>query len=509
MLLHHMFIQTARTYENNVAFVDKTTGMSLTYGKALIATLILSEKMDKYDKGLVGIMIPTTMGCCLAILGTLMSGRVPVMLNYSTGAAQNAEYAQRKCGFKTIITSKALLEKINCPRLPGMVFIEDIMNGVGFIDKIKAAVWSKLPMERLMKKIAQGQEDDNVIVLFTSGSEKDPKAVQLSHRNITANIEGISKAFNLTSDDVFLANLPFFHVFGLTTNFWLPLSYGMKIVTFANPLEFKTICEIVRNEKVTFVVGTPTFMNGYLRKSEPGDFASCRIIMTGADKTPDSLREEFYQKHNIVLYEGYGCTETSPVISANTPDANQPGSVGRPLYNVRVRIEDFETGEESITGETGRILVKGDNVMKGYFDDFESTSLSIRHGWYDTGDMGYIDTEGFLWHAGRLKRFVKIGGEMVSLTRVENVLQRLLPRDASCCVVEVPDPIKGARVIAVVTQQINEKKTLKMMGEELPSISLPKQFIVIEDVPKMASGKIDFRRLTDLVRDMVQHGRKL
>lgn len=509
MLLHHMFVQIAKKYESNLAFVDRTTGGGQTYGKALIAALILSEKMKKYDEGLVGIMVPTSIGCSLAILGALLSGRVPVMVNYSTGAAQNAEYAQKKCGFKTIITSKALLEKINCPRVPGMVFLEDILESIGFIDKIKAAIWSKLPLERLMKKIPQGNEDDNVVILFTSGSEKDPKAVQLSHRNISANLEGISKAFDFSSEDVFLANLPLFHVFGLTANFWLPLSYGMKIVTYANPLDFKTICDIIREEKITFVVGTPSFMSGYLRKSEPGDFISCRIMMTGADKTPDSLRNEYMRKHNIVLLEGYGCTETSPVISVNTPGSNQPGSVGRPVFNVRVRIENYETGEESATGEVGRILVKGDNVMKGYFDDFESTSLCLRHGWYDTGDMGYMDPEGFLWHVGRLKRFVKIGGEMVSLTRIENVLERLLPTDTSCCVVEVPDPIKGAKIIAVVTQNINEKKILKTMGEELPQISLPKQFIVMQELPKMGSGKIDFRRLTDIVRDMVQQGRRL
>ncbi|MFZ1978158.1 MAG: AMP-binding protein, partial [Bacteroidota bacterium] len=203
MLLHHMFVQIAKKYESKLAFVDKTTGGSMTYGKALIATLILSEKMKKYEEGLLGIMVPTSIGCSLAILGSLMSGRVPVMLNYSTGAAQNAEYAQKKCGFKTIVTSKALLEKINCPRVPGMVFLEDILESVGFFDKIKAAIWSKLPMERLMKRIPNGQEDDNIVILFTSGSEKDPKAVQLTHRNISANLEGISKAFDLSSEDIF------------------------------------------------------------------------------------------------------------------------------------------------------------------------------------------------------------------------------------------------------------------------------------------------------------------
>jgi acyl-[acyl-carrier-protein]-phospholipid O-acyltransferase/long-chain-fatty-acid--[acyl-carrier-protein] ligase len=501
MLLHHHFVRIAKRFEKKLAIIDRTTDRKVTYGKALIASLILTDKFKKYEEGFIGIMIPTSAGCALSILGALMSGRIPVMINYSTGAAQNCEYAQKKCDFRTIITSKALLEKISCPRVPGMVFIEDIMNSVSILDKLKAALRAKLPVERLLKKIHAGEEEDTSVILFTSGSEKDPKAVQLTHRNISSNLIGISQIFELTPEDIFLANLPFFHVFGLTANFWLPLYYGMTIVTYANPLDFKNICNIIREEKITFVVGTPIFMWGYLRKSEPGDFATCRIMLTGADKTPDSLREEFIKKHNITLIEGYGCTETSPVISVNTPNANRPGSVGLPLPNVKVRLENYETGEECGIGEIGKILVKGDNVMPGYFDDFEGTTLSLRHGWYDTGDMGYQDADGYLWHVGRLKRFMKIGGEMVSLIRVENVLEHLLPDDISCCVVEVPDAVRGAKIVVAVTRKIDEKTILKKMSEELPNIALPKHFIVIEELPKMGSGKLDFRRITDMVRD--------
>jgi acyl-[acyl-carrier-protein]-phospholipid O-acyltransferase/long-chain-fatty-acid--[acyl-carrier-protein] ligase len=504
MLLHHHFVHIAKQFENKMAIIDRTTGKNISYGKALIASLILADKFKKYDEGFIGIMIPTSMGCALSILGALMSGRTPVMINYSTGAAQNCEYAQKKCAFKTIIASKALVEKINCPRVQGMIFIEDIMEQVSILDKVKAALRAKLPIERLLKKIHSGDEDDNVIILFTSGSEKDPKAVQLTHRNISANVDGLIKVFEFTSDDVFLANLPFFHVFGQTANLWLPLYYGMTIVTYANPLDFKIICNIIREEKITFVVGTPIFMWGYLRKSEPGDFASCRIMLAGADKTPDSLRQEFLHKHNINLLEGYGCTETSPAISVNTPVANRPGSVGLPLPNVKVRVENYETGEECAVGEIGKILVKGDSIMKGYFDDFEATTLSIRHGWYDTGDMGYHDADGYLWHVGRLKRFMKIGGEMVSLIRVENVLEHLLPDDVACCVVEVPDSVRGAKIVVAVTQKIDEKTILKKMAEELPNIALPKNFVVFEELPKMGSGKIDFRRITDMVRDALQ-----
>ena len=506
MLLHHQFIRTAKAVAAKPAIIDRTTGTRLSYGRALIASLILAEKFSKGEEGFVGIMLPTSAGCALSILGTLLSGRTPVMINYSTGAAANCVYAQKKCDFKTIITSKALLEKINCPRMPGMIFIEDMLASVSVFDKAKAALRARLPLALLLKSVAGGTDDDNAVVLFTSGSERDPKAVLLTHRNISANLTGISGVIGLTADEIFLANLPLFHVFGLTTNFWLPLHYGMTIVTYANPLEFKTICDIIRDEKITFVVGTPLFMWGYLRKSAPGDFASCRIMLTGADKTPDSLRQEFLQKHNVELLEGYGCTETSPVISVNLPGTNRPGSVGRPLPNVKVRLEHYETGEACAIGEIGKILVQGDSVMQGYFDDFEATSLSTRHGWYDTGDMGYQDADGYLWHVGRLKRFVKIGGEMVSLIRVENVLERCLPDDVSCCVVEVPDGVRGARIVAAVTQPVNEAILLKKMSEELSNFSLPKHFVVIEELPTMGSGKIDFRRTTELVRDIVQQG---
>ncbi|MEW6584392.1 MAG: AMP-binding protein [Nitrospirota bacterium] len=504
MLLHQHFVKIAKRCGNKLAFIDRTSDKKVTYSKALIASLIISEKIKKCDPGFVGIMIPTSAGAALSILGALMAGRTPVMINYSTGAANNVKYAQKKCGFTTIITSKALLEKIDCPVIEGMVFIEDIMEGITTGEKLKAALISKLPAPFILRMIHGGHEDDNVVVLFTSGSEKDPKAVQLTHRNISSNIRSFNRVVKLYDRDVILANLPYFHVFGLTVNLWTPLYSGMTIVAYANPLDYRMICTIIREEGPTVMVGTPSFLWGYLRKSEPGDFRSIRLIVSGADKCPDGLRKEFADRHGIILYEGYGATETSPVISTNTPEHNRPGSVGKVLPDVEVRIENYETGKECRVGQIGRILVKGDLVMKGYLDDFEETSMRIRHGWYDTGDMGYLDEEGYLWHAGRLKRFVKIGGEMVSLVKVEDVLQKCLPESVSCSVVEVPDALKGVKIVAAVTRKIEERKVLKMMAEHLPPIALPKQFVIIEELPKMGSGKVDFRTVTDMVQTLLR-----
>jgi acyl-[acyl-carrier-protein]-phospholipid O-acyltransferase/long-chain-fatty-acid--[acyl-carrier-protein] ligase len=429
-----------------------------------------------------------------------MSGRVPVMINNSTGAEQNARYAQKKCDFKTIITSKALLEKIECPFVDGMIYIEDIMAGISGLQKARAALISKLPAGFIKKLIYAGGEDTNIAILFTSGSEKDPKAVQLTHKNISANILSCTERFKFTEDEVFLSTLPYFHVFGMTVNLWIPLFHGNTILTYANPLDYKKVCTIAREHKPTLMVGTPSFFWGYLRKSEPGDFDSLRIALCGADKCPDSLRDAFMEKHGRLLLEGYGATECSPVISANCLEDNRPGSVGKPIEGVQVRIENYETGEECGPGEDGRILIKGDNVMKGYFNDFEQTSLHIRHGWYDTGDMGNIDADGYLWHVGRLKRFVKVGGEMVSLVKIEDMLEKLLPEDAHCSVVEIPDAIKGARIVAVTTVQVDQKAVMKQMAEQLPAIAIPKTFLVMETLPKMGSGKIDFRAITELAR---------
>jgi acyl-[acyl-carrier-protein]-phospholipid O-acyltransferase/long-chain-fatty-acid--[acyl-carrier-protein] ligase len=500
MLLHQEFIKTAKKNGKKLAIIDRTTGTRFSFSTTLIASLIFSKKLKKYKDGFIGVMIPNSAGSILTILGIVMAGKVPVMINYSTGAAENCEYAQQKCGFKTIITSRALLEKIGCRLVPGMVFVEDIREQVTKKDKLNAALKSKLPNPVLFRRVYRGSPDDDVVILFTSGSEKDPKAVELTHRNFTSNIFDIYEVLELKDEDIVLGILPLFHVFGHNVNFWLTLMRGLTLVAYANPLDYQKVVDIIREEKVTILVGTPVFFMGYLRRSKPGDFESVRIAVAGADKTPDWLREEYAKKHNITLYEGYGCTETSPVVSLNIGEINRPGSIGKVFPSVKVKIADINTGEELLPGKEGKILVKGELIMKGYFDDLEETSLRIKDGWYDTGDIGMFDEDGFLWHKGRLKRFVKIGGEMVSLVRAESVLTDLLPNDVDCCVVEVPESTKGAKIVAAVTKAIDEKDILDKMSKKLPRIALPKQFLQMKELPKMGSGKVDFRTVTELVK---------
>ena len=277
----------------------------------------------------------------------------------------------------------------------------------------------------------------------------------------------------------------------------------MTNVTYANPLDFQTVSRIAREEKPTIMVGTPSFFWGYLQKSDPGDFKSLRFMITGADKCPDALREGFRNKHGVVLLEGYGTTETSPVISVNSLEFNRPGSTGKVLPNIQVRIENFETGQDCSVGEIGKILVKGPSVMKGYYDDPEQTAEVLKDSWYNTGDMGYLDKDGYLWHAGRFKRFTKVGGEMVSLVKVENTLEKYLPPEVLCCVVEILDEKKGSLIIAAVSAEINKTEILRKMMTELPVIALPRQFLTINELPVMGTGKVDFRSVTRMVQEIM------
>jgi len=509
MQLQQAFISTAKKFSKKIALYDQATEKDITFDKMLIASLILTKKFAAYPGQFIGIMIPTSAGCMLSIISSLMCGKIPVMINYSTGAANNCVYAQEKCSFKTIITSKKLCEKLNIEFVPGMVYLEDIMASLTTGDKLKAALRSKLPTGMLQNSVHHGDEDETSVILFTSGSEKDPKAVQLTHKNIFHNIKACVEVFEFTHEDIFLGNLPLFHVFGLTTNLWIPITVGSAVVTHANPLEYKNIVDSIKKYKITIMIGTPAFFYGYLKRSRSGDFSTIRIACAGADKLTAQVREGYKKLHDIELLEGYGATETSPVVSVNVKEANKPGSIGKPVPGVQIKILDRETDEELPRGKEGKIMVKGDLVMKGYYGDLEETSLRIHNGWYDTGDMGVMDDDGFLWHRGRLRRFVKIGGEMVSLVKVEDVLNKLLPDNVICCVVDVPNPTKGADIVAALTTaEVDFKKIKKQMAKELPSIAIPKEFHVIEDIPMMGTGKVNFREVEQICRDYQENGKK-
>ena len=473
----------------------------MRYDEVLVGALLLARRLRKLEQGRIGIMLPTSAAGAIAVIAALCASRTPVMINYSTGAARNCRYAQQQCDFSTIITTQTLLTKTGCERLPGMVFIEDIFANANAMEKALAWTESRLPVRWLQSLCGKSDWDQAAVILFTSGSEKEPKAVQLTQRNILSNIDAFSEMMDIYQFNRLLAVLPYFHVFGLTINLWTPMCLGMTSITYANPLEFKSIARIIRETQPELLVGTPVFLEGYVKQSSPGDFASIKLAVSGADKCPDHLRALFRDKHGIEIIEGYGTTETSPVISANPRHANRPGSIGVPIPGTEVRIEHLETGAACGVGETGKILVKGQGVMQGYLNDVEESSLRIKSGWYDTGDLGYLDEDGYLWHQGRLKRFVKIGGEMISLVQVEESLNAVTPDHIECCAVELPDAKRGSRIVAVTTSAVDSREVSRLLSEELPNLALPKKYVTIGEFPRMGSGKTDFRKLTALVRD--------
>ena len=501
-MLQHRFIDSAKRDGAKIAFIDRTTDREISFNQALIAGLILSKRFKKVERGRIGIMLPTSGGAALAVLGSVMANLTPVMINYSTGAKQNCHYAQQECDFKTIITTRALLEKVNCPLIPEMLLIEDILSSLNPLEKVWAAIKSKLPTAILKRISGKKQLETPAVILFTSGSEKDPKAVQLTHANLLSNIDAFCEHMEIYGMDRLLAVLPYFHVFGLTVNLWTPLCLGMTSITFANPLEFKSVVKIIRDYKPEFLIGTPFFLEGYLRQSKPGDFTSIRLAVSGADKCPDSLRDLFHTKHNLEIFEGYGTTETSPVISVNPRQQNRPGSIGTPIPGTKVKIINYETGSICNTGETGQILVQGPGVMNGYLNNLEETAMRLKGGWYDTGDLGFIDDDGYIWHKGRLKRFVKIAGEMVSLVAIEEALEQVTEPGIECCAIELPDAKRGAKIVAVTSQVVDPATIAKKLANELPNIALPKKYITVSTFPRMGSGKTDFRGLTEYILRM-------
>ena len=503
MLLHRTFIRTAKRRGSHLAIKDAFRNTELSYTRLLIACLMFAHRLKKLDDGYVGIMLPTSAGAMISVIACLFAGKVPVMINYSTGAEANIRFAQRKCNFKTVITAHTVLEKVGCPEIEGMVYADDILASLTKWEKLRAAALASLPATALSRIVAGGKDHDTSVILFTSGSEKEPKAVELTHRNLLSNFDAICKRIDFTEDDSIMAILPFFHVMGYNTNIWLPMLKGMSVITYPNPLEFKTVASLIERDKPTALIGTPYFLMNYLKQASATGLASLRFVVVGADKAPEWLHEAFMEQYGLELLEGYGATETSPVISVNAPGANKPGSVGRPLEGVEVRIVDVASGMEVGVGDEGKILVRGDLVMKGYFDDLEETALKVEDGWYETGDMGVLDEEGFLWHHGRLKRFVKVAGEMISLVHVEEVLNHHLPEEVEVCVVELPDAKKGATIVAAITTTVDEQKLKSQMKRTLPPLAIPRQFVVVDELPKMGSGKIDFRTTTLLVQDLL------
>jgi acyl-[acyl-carrier-protein]-phospholipid O-acyltransferase/long-chain-fatty-acid--[acyl-carrier-protein] ligase len=487
----------------------------LTFGRALVASLLLSRWIRARSRGeeKIGLLLPASVGGALANVATSLAGKVPVNLNFTAGREAMAS-AIDQCQIKTCLTSRLFLSKAGLEPMDGMVFLEDVLKQLSGAAKIRMFVTALLLPAWALNRIYVHDAAELATVIFSSGSTGVPKGVMLTHRNILSNVDSSSQLFQLTSDDVRLGVLPFFHSFGFTGTLWFPLVAGFGVVYHPNPRGVKTIGELAGQYHATLIISTPTFCASYVRKCQPEQFASLRYAIVGAEKLREPIAASFKAKFGLDLLEGYGCTEMSPIVAVSVPDVSdrrehqrgaRPGSVGHPLPGVVAKIVDPVTGEGPLFGSEGLLLVNGPNRMLGYLGDPEKTSEVIRDGWYVTGDIATIDEGGFIRITDRLSRFSKIAGEMVPHMKIEDEIRALLDEHHTCVVTAVPDPVKGERLIGFYTDPGIAAQDLweRFCRTELPRLWLPKRedLHYIEAIPTLGTGKTDLRAVKQLALD--------
>jgi acyl-[acyl-carrier-protein]-phospholipid O-acyltransferase/long-chain-fatty-acid--[acyl-carrier-protein] ligase len=503
------FVRTAKHLWWSFSMADATTKKPLTFGRALVAALLLSRWARRRLQGesKVGLLLPASVGGALANIGLSLAGKVPVNLNFTAGRESMAAAIDR-CEIKTILTSRRFLAKAGIDQVAGMLFLEDVMTEFSNAAKLRMLVTAfALPawaLNRLYTEPASG--DALATVIFSSGSTGVPKGVMLSHRNILSNIDGIGQIYQLTPRDVLVGVLPFFHSFGFTGTLWLPAVLGFGVVYHPNPMDAKAIGELAAQYRGTVIISTPTFCSSYVRKCEPEQFGHLRYALVGAERLREPVAAAFRQRFGLDLLEGYGCTEMSPVVAVNVPDVKdgnerqrgtRAGSVGHPLPGVAVKVVDPVTGEGPLFGQEGLLLVRGPNQMLGYLGDPQNTALVLRDGWYVTGDIGTIDESGFIRITDRLSRFSKVAGEMVPHMKLEEEIQALLAEHSSCVVTSIHDEVKGERLVAFYTDAAITPHDLweRLCHSDLPRLWLPKRedLHIIDSIPTLGTGKVDLR----------------
>jgi acyl-[acyl-carrier-protein]-phospholipid O-acyltransferase / long-chain-fatty-acid--[acyl-carrier-protein] ligase len=441
-------------------------------------------------------MLPNANGAAATLLGLMSSGRVPAMINFSAGAA-NILAACKGAQVKTIVTSRAFVEKGKLQPLvdqiaqggPAFVYLEDVRPTISLADKIRAMLSHEKPLVRV-------QPNDRAAILFTSGSEGTPKGVVLSHRNMLANAAQAAARIDFGRKDKVFNVLPVFHSFGLTAGLILPLVSGVSVYLYPSPLHYRIVPELIYGSNATILFGTDTFLSGYARTAHAYDLRSLRYVLAGAEPVKDSTRRVYMEKFGLRILEGYGVTETAPVLALNTPMFNRFGTVGRLMPGMTARLEKVPGVDEG-----GRLHVTGPNVMLGYLRSENPGVLEPpAEGWHDTGDIVTIDRDGFITIKGRAKRFAKIAGEMVSLAAIEAIAGECWP-GSLCAVAAQPDPRKGERLVLVTDRQDATRSDFQAFAKSRGATELmtPAEVMIVKAVPVLGSGKIDFVGVARLV----------
>lgn len=502
--LYEALLKARHVNGDNEVIVEDAEFKPMKFKKLLQGSVVIGRKISAITEKSenVGVLLPNSVGAAVTFFGLQAFGRVPAMLNFSAGA-QALTSACQTAKIKTVLTSKRFVELGRLEEIieeiakhTEIVYLEDIKEQIGFGDKLYALTANPSKVHRKHDV----KPDDPALVLFTSGSEGMPKGVVLSHANIMSNIVQLSSRVDFNRQDIVFNCLPMFHSFGLTGGTLLPVLSGVKTFLYPSPLHYRIVPEMIYSTNATIMFGTDTFLNGYARVANPYDFYRMRYIFAGAEKVKEETRRLYSDKYGVRILEGYGATETAPALAVNAPMHMRPGSVGRLLSGIEYRLEDVPGVDEG-----GRLFVKGPNVMLGYYRADNPGILEPPvDGWYDTGDIVDIDEQGYVKILGRAKRFAKIAGEMVSLTIVEAMIQKVYP-DAQHAVVTLPDPRKGEQLIFVTTQKDANKKDLSAYASQngISELSVPKTVIEVDKMPVLGSGKTDYTEVQAYAEDQL------
>lgn len=521
LILPREFLRMCRRTGKRITVAD-STGAKLTGGQLLLRTLILRRILLREvlapDEKNVGLLLPPSAGGVVANAAIPLLGRVSVNLNYTLSHAL-INNCIRQSGIRHVLTSRKFIEKTKIEVEAELVFLEDFAGKVTWTDKLAAAFQARFtPIPRLERRLGllEIKPDDLLTIIFTSGSTGDPKGVMLTHDNVGSNLRAINQAVKLSADDVAIGVLPFFHSYGYTAALWTVLTLDPTGVYHFNPLDAHQVGKLCREYGATVLMATPTFLRTYLKRCEPQDFAKLDVVFGAAEKMPKDLFEQFEARFGVRPLEAYGCTELSPLVAVNVPPSRSPhgdasgvreGTVGRPIPGIHAKIVNPETWQEMPRGEPGMLLVGGPNVMKGYLNQPEATAKVIRDGWYVTGDLAFIDADGFITITGRESRFSKLGGEMVPHGTIEEALQKILGGDEDhlqAVVTAVADARKGERLVVLhlPTAKTPEQIRQDLAAAGLPNLWIPSpdSFMQVDHIPVLGSGKLDLKAMRETAR---------
>jgi len=497
--------ETARRLPN-FAILEDASLQTLTYRRLMVGADVLAEALREPLVGgnRVGLLLPNVNAMPVAILALWSLGKVPAVLNFSSGTP-TMQVCAELAGLKHLVTSRVFVERAK-------ISLEDFVKAglrVIYLEDVRATIHSTEKLIMVFRHIlhlppahpALAAGGATAVIVFTSGSEGVPKGVELTHTNMLANLRQMLAVTDIMDSDRLFNCLPLFHSFGLTVGTFLPLVRGLYVFLYPSPLHYRMVPAVIYERDCTVFISTNTFLNGYARKAHPYDFRSLRYLFSAAEKLQEATALAWSRQYGVRILEGYGATECGPCVSVNTPLAPLYGSVGRLLPGMESKLEPVE----GVT-EGGRLFVRGPNVMKGYLNPEANAAFRALGGWYDTGDIVSVDAAGYLHILGRLKRFAKVSGEMVSLTAVEDALAGAFPQYGLRCQVAVitrPDEGKGEVLIAVTNEP---KLTLDQIRDAVKSkgltnLSIPREVKVVPEIPKLGTGKVNHRGLQALMAE--------